>query len=320
MNGKTTSFAGIIFAERWNASPCDDTASLQSMRATLDHKAPILVQKPERVYSWLVEADVSFPECLLVPLYVGEREPLGTWWIVSEDVEHFTDAHAKTMQELAGFTGIALQMIRAEDRLKVALEEQEEVTREMGHRVKNLFAIADGMIRLSARSSTSKEQMAEALSGRIHALAAANALVRRTFSPDGQSSSASNLSEIIAAVLKPYVHAATTLRGLVLPVGEHATYTIALVFHEMATNVAKYDALSTESGTISVDWEVKNEQLELVWNESGGPPIIREPDASGFGSFLVENTITRHGRSISNTWRRDGLQVVITLPVASLSR
>jgi two-component sensor histidine kinase len=286
---------------------------------TLDHKSPVLVQKPERAYSWLVDADVSLPECLLVPLYVGEEEPLGTLWIVSEHVEHFTDGHASTMQELAGFTGIALQMIRSEGRLKAALEEQELLTREMGHRVKNLFAIADGMIRLSAKSSATKQQMAEALSGRLHALAGANALVRRTFSPSGQSLNASNLAEIIAAVLKPYSHAETTLRGPAVQIGEHATNTIALVFHEMATNAAKYGALSTEAGTVSVEWVIDDGGLELVWKEAGGPPITTEPDSSGFGSSLVTNTITRHGGTISNTWHRDGIEVEITLPLANLA-
>jgi two-component sensor histidine kinase len=286
---------------------------------TLDHKSPVLVQKPERVYSWLVDADVSLPECLLVPLYVGEEEPLGTLWIVSQDVGHFTDGHASTMQELAGFTGIALQMIRSEDRLKTALEEQELLTREMGHRVKNLFAIADGMIRLSAKSSDSKDQMAQALSGRLHALAGANALVRRTFSPSGQSFNASNLSEIIATVLKPYSHATTTLRGPPVQVGEHATNTIALVFHEMATNAAKYGALSTEAGTVTVEWEIEDGRLELVWNEAGGPPIPVEPDSSGFGSSLVTNTITRHGGTIASTWHRNGVEVRIALPVANLA-
>lgn len=293
-----------------NYSPCG---------ITLDHKSPILVQKPERVYSWLVDADVSLPECLLVPLYVGEDEPLGTLWIVSENVDHFNEGHARTMQELAGFTGIALQMLRSEDRLKAALEEQELLTREMGHRVKNLFAIADGMIRLSTKSSTSKEQMAEALSGRLHALADANALVRRTFSSSGQSLNASHLSEIIAAVLKPYSHAATTLRGPAVQVGEHATNTIALVFYEMATNAAKYGALSTEVGTVSVEWSIEDGQLELVWKEAGGPSIVTEPDSSGFGTSLVTNTITRHGGTIASTWHREGVQVGITLPLTSLA-
>jgi transcriptional regulator with GAF, ATPase, and Fis domain len=71
---------------------------------TLDNKSVVLVQKPERAYSWLVDAGVSLPECLLVPLYVGNTEPLGTLWIVSEDEEHFSEAHAETMKELGGFT------------------------------------------------------------------------------------------------------------------------------------------------------------------------------------------------------------------------
>jgi two-component sensor histidine kinase len=286
---------------------------------TLDHKSPVLVQNPERAYSWLVDADVSLPECLLVPLYVGEDDPLGTLWIVSEEIGHFSESHASTMQELAGFTGIALQMIRSEERLKAALEEQELLTREMGHRVKNLFAIADGMIRLSARSSDSKEQMAKALSGRLHALSGANALVRRTFGPTGNTLNASDLSEIIAAVLKPYAHAATSLRGPAVQIGEHATNTVALVFHELATNAAKYGAFSIENGVVTVEWSVEDGQLALGWKETGGPPIATEPGSSGFGTSLVTNTITRHGGTIFNDWHQDGVRIRITLPLKSLA-
>jgi two-component sensor histidine kinase len=291
-----------------NYSPCG---------ITLDNGAPILVQKPERVYSWLVDAGVSLPECLLVPLYVGETEPLGTLWIVSEDVGHFNGDHADTMQELAGFTAIALQMIRSEDRLRVALEEQELLTREMGHRVKNLFAITDGMIRLTARTSASKEQMTEALSGRLHALAAANALIRRTFGPEGKTSNASNLSEIVAAILRPYAGAATVFSGPPVQVGEHATNSIALVFHEMATNAAKYGSLSVDNGKVTVTWSIEERKLELVWKETGGPQPT-QPKATGFGTSLVLNTITRHGGTIATSWQSDGVQVEIELPISSL--
>src|SRR5438874_3449961 len=190
---------------------------------TLDHRSVVLVQRPERVYSWLVEAGVSLPECLLVPLYVGGAEPLGTLWIVSEEVGHFNKGHAEALEELAGFTGIALQMIRSEERLKSALDRQETLTREMGHRVKNVFAITDGMLRISARAASSKEELAKSLSARLHALAGANALVRPIFNSVGRSQNASNLAEVIAAVLKPYTHAAVNLEGPGLEVGEQAT-------------------------------------------------------------------------------------------------
>jgi GAF domain len=76
---------------------------------TLDRRAPILVQRPERVYTWLQDANVSLPECLLVPLYVGADEPLGTLWIVSEAEGNFDGRHADALADLAGFAGLALR-------------------------------------------------------------------------------------------------------------------------------------------------------------------------------------------------------------------
>jgi two-component sensor histidine kinase len=224
------------------------------------------------------------------------------------------------MQEFAGFTSIALQMVRSEDRLKAALEEQELLTREMGHRVKNLFAIADGMIRLSARSSDSKEQMAQALSGRLHALAGANALIRRTFSPSGHSLNASNLSEIIAAVLKPYAHAATSLQSPTVQVGEHATNTIAIVFHELATNAAKCRQVRCPQHRKRDRFRRMEDRGRAARTRLEGSR--RAADRNRAGRVRVRhlsNTITRHGGTIVNTWRRDGAHVCITLPLSSLT-
>lgn len=285
---------------------------------TLDQKSAVLVQRPERVYSWLVDANVSLAECLLVPLYVGEAEPLGTLWIVSEDVGHFDNGHAALMQELAGFTGMALHMTRSEDRLKAALEEQETLTREMGHRVKNLFAITDGMIRMSARASTTKEALAEALSGRLHALSEANALVRRTFSAPGHTVNTSNLSEVLAAVLKPYTEATTKFEGPLIELGERTTNTIALIFHELATNSAKYGAFGAESGMVSVAWKPEGDMLEMVWTETGGPPIETAPETTGFGTRLVTNSVTRQGGKIGYAWRPEGVHVTMSMPLADL--
>ena len=287
---------------------------------TLDHRRPVLVQKPERVYSWLVDAGVSLPECLLVPLYVGEAEPLGTLWIVSEEMEHFNKSHASTMQELADFTGLVMQTLQAEDRLRAALEEQETLTHEMEHRVKNVFAIVDGMIRLSARQSDTKEELADAISGRLHALASASALVQRAVNRDGRLCHVSNLAELISAVLKPYAPASAMLKGPLVHMGEHTTNSVAMVFHELATNAAKYGAFSTEAGVVRVEWSINDTLLELAWNEAGGPGITCEPACCGFGTHLVLKTITRQGGRIANTWHRDGLQVKIELPLAGLTR
>jgi two-component sensor histidine kinase len=93
------------------------------------------------------------------------------------------------MSDLATFAAIALRMIQSEERLSQALSIQETLAEEMNHRVKNVFALAESMVRLSARSAVSKEDLAVKLIGRLHALADApairsNPLGRRRFLRD----------------------------------------------------------------------------------------------------------------------------------------
>jgi PAS domain S-box-containing protein len=95
---------------------------------TLDRNAPVLSLHPERVYSWIADANIVVPEVLLVPLYLGGKVPLGTLWIVSDREGHFDSGHARAMTELAAFVGVALRMVRGnEQRLNQALEAREKV-------------------------------------------------------------------------------------------------------------------------------------------------------------------------------------------------
>ena len=91
---------------------------------TLDRNAPVLSQHPERVYGWIADANIVVPEVLLVPLYLGGKVPLGTLWIVSAREGHFDSGHARALTELAAFVGIALRMVRSEQRLNMAIEAQ----------------------------------------------------------------------------------------------------------------------------------------------------------------------------------------------------
>lgn len=91
---------------------------------TLDRNAPVLSLHPERVYGWIADANIVVPEVLLVPLYLGGKLPLGTLWIVSDREGHFDRGHARALTELAAFVGIALRMVRNEQRLNQALEAQ----------------------------------------------------------------------------------------------------------------------------------------------------------------------------------------------------
>jgi two-component sensor histidine kinase len=282
----------------------------------LDAGGPVLMARPERVYDWIRDAGITVPEVLLVPLMVKGSNPIGTLWIVADAAHHFDSGHARIMTELAGFAGIALRMIRTEARLTHALQQQQTLTKEMDHRVKNLFAIIDSMVRMTARSSNTKEELADRLSGRLHALASANALVRRSLA-NGDATEGADLGELIRRVMRPYDHAAAIVEGPLVSLGEQSTNSLALAFHELATNAAKYGALNSAFGSVSVRWSVDDGTLDLTWSETGGPPThgAAEP---GFGLTLVATTIRRIDGEIEYDWRPQGLVARIRLPSASL--
>ncbi|HJT44287.1 MAG TPA: HWE histidine kinase domain-containing protein [Rhizomicrobium sp.] len=299
-----------------NFSPCG---------ITLDQNRPVLSSHPERFYDWISDAGIVVPEVLLVPLYLGGAEPLGTLWIVSDIEGHFDSGHAQLATELASFAGIALRMLRSEQSLHKALEEQETLTREMGHRIKNLFAIAEGMVRITARNADSKEEMAKMLSGRFHALASAHGLVRRSFST-GEDTRITDLATLLRAIVEPHERlkrAAASkfaISGPVISCGQHAINGIALVFHELATNAAKYGALNDDGGHVTVTWDKVADDLVFRWVEKGGPEISATPQISGFGSKLLQDTVVRQfGGQFDHDWHPGGLAVTISLPVKCLA-
>jgi two-component sensor histidine kinase len=298
-----------------NFSPCG---------ITLDRDRPVLALHPERVYEWISDAGIVVPEVLLVPLHLGGKEPLGTLWIVSDKEGHFDSGHARVATELATFVGIALRMLQSERRLKEALEQQETLTKEMSHRVKNLFAITAGLVRISEKAAATPAEMSKILSGRLEALAEANALVRRSFA-DKIVVDRADLAELVDKIMRP--HAPSDKRDNVLAngpsilLGERATNGLALVLHELATNAAKYGALKSEHGLVELSWRSEGAHLALDWSERGGPTIVKPPEATGFGTRLLRSTVLdQFGGELSYEWKPEGLAVAMKLPMAGLSR
>jgi two-component sensor histidine kinase len=296
-----------------NFSPCG---------ITLDSNGPVLSLHPERVYNWISDAAIVVPEVLLVPLYIGSKGPLGTLWIVAPTEGHFDSSHARVMTELASFVGIAVQMLQSEQRLKHALEQQETLAREMNHRVKNMFAITDGMIRVSARAASTPGEMATLLSGRLHAMATAHSLVRRKIEDETPSQGA-DLDTLVRTILKPYESALGERFRIVGPpmrLGDRATNGVALVCHELATNAAKYGALTEDQGAVDVSWSRAGDDLVMTWRERGGPPVTAEPMKKGFGSTLTRSTVVDQlGGKLEYLWEPEGLSVEISIPVQKLS-
>lgn len=299
-----------------NHSPCG---------VTLDRNCATLAAHPEIFYDWIAGHDLVIPEVLLVPLYIGGEEPLGTLWIVADQEGHFDQGHADTAGELARFAGQALKMIREERRLRRALGEQETLASEMSHRLKNLFAMTDGMIRGSARNAESVDDFAAALSGRLHALAKAHSLVQSRASRMA-SGKVSDFAELVGAVLKVHELAGdgsvrVVAEGPPVPCGAHATNSLALMIHELATNSAKFGALSAPGGHLDVTWRLDGEDVAVDWTETGGPPIHAPPARSGFGTTLVARTVEgQFAGSFTQDWRREGLAAKIRMKASTLDR
>jgi two-component sensor histidine kinase len=301
-----------------NFSPCG---------ITLDQDTPVLSRHPERFYNWISDAGIVVPEVLLVPLHLGTVEPLGTLWIVSEREGHFDSGHARVATELASFVGIALRVLKTENQLQAALEEQQTLAKEMSHRVKNLFMIAQALVYTTARSADTKEEMTETLMGRFHALASAHGLVRRGFIFGEENENVRDLDELLRAIVRPHEHRSPVqsrfrFAGPSVGLGEHALNGVALIFHELTTNAAKYGALVDECGRIDMEWTRSEKgNLEFVWSEYGGPRIVRQPEAAGFGSMLLRVTVERQfGGQLDHDWSAEGLRVRISLPLAALTR
>lgn len=310
---------GSLAAFEGTTTPRDDSPC----GVTLDKDEPVLTRHSERLYRWIADVDVILPEVLLVPLHRGD-EQLGTLWIVSDELSHFNRGHVEAVTEIAAFVSIALRMHQTELRLSKAVAEQESLAKEMSHRVKNVFNIVYGMIHLGAKHAGTKEELAQALSGRVRALAVAHSMVRRSFSDASQPIQAADMGDLIRAIMAPHEidpsqSTRVTMSGPEVPLGEHSTNAVALVLHELATNAAKYGALSREGGTVALGWAADATTLTLTWKERGGPSVTGAPSVVGFGSRLVAETVSR---TLSGTqrydWQPEGVEVILTLPLERL--
>jgi two-component sensor histidine kinase len=282
----------------------------------LDIGGPVLFARPGRAFGWMQGSALPVSELLLVPLQSKGAPPLGALWVIAKEAGHFDSGHARAMSELATFAAIALRMIQAEERLSQALRIQETLANEMNHRVKNVFALTEGMVRLSARGAVTKDDLAETLMSRLHALAEAHALVGRRF--DQLTWAGADFGEILTRILLPHDEGRSSARGPALSVGERAVTSVALLFHELATNAAKYGSLSVDQGAVAIEWEADEKNVRLLWQEAGGP-VTKPPAKQGNGVKVVNGTVQQLGGTIDFEWRPKGLIARVRLPLASLA-
>jgi PAS domain S-box-containing protein len=205
-----------------------------------------------------------------------------------------------------------------------AQEQQRLLLREINHRVKNVFALASAVVTLSAPSAATPKQFADAVRNRLAALGRAHDLTLADIAKgEGKLDRAASLSDLVQTIMAPYVttgdHASVVANGPSVPVRGKAVTGMALLLHEMATNAAKYGALSSQRGHIDVNWSIRRGELLLTWRETGGPPVNGQPEHEGFGTFLARLTVTgQFSGSFSRHWNKEGLTVKMSVPLESL--
>ena len=200
------------------------------------------------------------------------------------------------------------------------LEElRKAVGRELDHRMRNLLAVINSLISLSAASAMNVEEFKESLIGRLAALATAQSSLLGKQQMTG-------LSELFLGELAQYQSpdgAKVAIEGPPVSVGPRAAQTLALAIHELATNSAKYGALSKAGGRVAVTFALKDEGgqdlLAIKWREEGGPPV-KPPVREGFGTRLIKQVVARALRAdVAMEFRPEGLVCRMTLPRVTLA-
>jgi PAS domain S-box-containing protein len=191
---------------------------------------------------------------------------------------------------------------------KRAEERQNLLTREVDHRAKNALALAQSIVRLT-RGDNVKSYI-QAVEGRINALARVHTILSLS------SWQGAEIGRLVDEELAPYSEGDQIARcGSEIQLEPATAQTLALALHELVTNSAKYGALSTLSGRLSVKWGIDADVLQMVWEERGGP-LVEKPASRGFGTRTVIASIeSQLGGQARFDWRAEGLICRLSVPL-----
>jgi two-component sensor histidine kinase len=176
---------------------------------------------------------------------------------------------------------------------------------ELSHRLKNKIATIQAIIGLELHDIPQKRA---AIIGRLTALSATDDLILEA---QGQGA---RLREILSTELGPYQTSRIAIAGPVIVLSPKLAMTMALLVHELATNAAKYGALSCASGQVAISWSLSDGHLNLEWHESGGP-VVKTPTQNGFGMRLLSQALTQFGGMVETKFEATGLRCKMNIPL-----
>jgi PAS domain S-box-containing protein len=320
VNRDVTSLRESEARHRWLASIVDSSDDA-IVSKNLDGVITSWNRGAERVFGYAAEEAIGQPITIVIPIdrhdeertiltriRRGERTDQfetirqrkdGSLIVISLTVSPVRNANG----EIVGASKIARDISEQ----KRSQEQIATLAREAEHRSKNLLANVLATVKLS--KSDTVEGLKQAIEGRIQALANVHSLFVQTRWIGAE------LSTIARQELAPYEKGEprARIRGPQVFLEPNAAQSIAVILHELATNAAKYGALSSAKGQIDLSWSHKSDgRLELRWTETGGPPV-QMPTRDGFGGRIIKQMTGQLEGTARFDWRVDGLDCEIAL-------
>lgn len=207
---------------------------------------------------------------------------------------------------------LTIAIVHALQSLVAALERAEGqadvMAREMRHRVGNLMQLVQAIAQMTARSSADLAQFMPRFEGRLRALSEAH----KVSAGDRQLSG--DLETLLRVLLFAYDPERLRLQGQTVMLDGDVAPRLALVIHELATNAAKYGALSVANGIVRINWTSTGDSLAVEWCEEGGP-TVSPPSRNGFGSRLIAATVASGNGTVRIDFETTGLVCRLTFPL-----
>jgi two-component sensor histidine kinase len=225
------------------------------------------------------------PQFTFFPLVWSQRLDLATYLFSSGCILFVTERYREALRELRKHE-----------------QERDLVTKELEHRSKNTYAVIDVIVQKTLEDDPDR---ANIISGRIRAVKFANELLDHT------ATHTVLLKTLLLHEFVPYGEAHFHAEGPDIELSADTARQLALVFHELVTNAAKYGALSRSGGRVLIAWNNEDGLVRLEWNEEGGP-VVNPPKKHGFGSRIVTQSLKSVSGSIAPLFAPEGLRCSIT--------
>jgi two-component sensor histidine kinase len=219
--------------------------------------------------------------------------------------------------EFASVAQTALLARRRQRELRDHIEWQQELQRELNHRVKNILANVMAIYHMTIGQSDGLAAFAESFEGRLSALSKVHGALVVADHPQP-------INAVAEQVLAPYrssTHKRVVIEGPTVELLPDTAVTLALCLHELATNAAKYGAFSTDEGAVSLtwSWERPGNPVKVVWAESGGPPVM-PPTRQGYGTRFVRSAMRGGtGAAVDIQFRTEGVMCTFLIPATKLA-